>query len=398
MKSIFYTSLLLLFISCGSKSERNGVTQKTDNALSITDFMDEMVVDGFDYPIGNIDGKGSYTSLSDGKKYDSWRISATFAENYDLGIHTGIDFNGTGGGNTDLGQPVSSIAKGLVVDAKNYGAPWGGVVVLKHKYMENGQLLTCLSLYAHLENLTVKKGEVVHKRHKLGTIGTGEGSYPAHLHLEIRKPEMMEYPSTYWPSSNDKDVKWVKKFYHDPAVFISKHRKLVSPSTSKKMIIAIKSRYKMYLIENGAIKKEYEISLSQNPNGHKEKQGDLKLPEGEYYITEKRLGPFSGDYSEYLGSRYLRISYPNCFDAEQGLKKGLLTKKEKEAIITANNQKKAPPKNTKVGGGILIHGWNEEWKNDGERNLTWGCICMHNYDLDAFFENVELNTVIVISK
>ncbi len=398
MKSILYPLLFLLFISCVSKSDDGVSVTNSCESNSIIDYMDPMMADGFDFPIGDVDGKGTSVSRSNGKKYDSWTTSSSFATNYKSGNQTGVDFIASGGGNSDLGQPVLSIAKGLVVDVKTDGTSWGGIVVIKHKYLENGELKICFSLSAHLENITVKPGDEVEKRQKLGTIGAGKGNSPTHLHFEIRKESMNKFPSKYLPSSNGKDVKWVKANYHNPVPFLNKHRNLTVPATAQKMIVAFKGSYKMYLIENGAVKKQYEIALSQNPNGHKEREGDLKLPEGEYYITQKRLGPFFGDYAEYLGSRYLRISYPNVYDAEQGLKKGLLTKKQKDEIVKANIQKTAPPKNTKVGGEILIHGWNEEWKNDGERNLTWGCICMHNYDLDSFFENVDLNTVIIIAK
>ena len=57
-----------------------------------------------------------------------------------------------------------------------------------------------------------------------------------------------------------------------------------------------------------------------------------------------------------------------------------------------------PLKNTKLGGSIVIHGWNGDWVADGKQNLTWGCISMHNADLEAFYDIVELNTKIIITK
>jgi hypothetical protein len=65
--------------------------------------------------MGNKDGYGKYKSNTDGKTYDSWRISNNFAEKYEQGIQPGIDYIGTVGENTDLGQPVYSILKGIVV-------------------------------------------------------------------------------------------------------------------------------------------------------------------------------------------------------------------------------------------------------------------------------------------
>ncbi|MEI6348641.1 MAG: peptidoglycan DD-metalloendopeptidase family protein [Bacteroidota bacterium] len=398
MKSAFYVSVLLLVVLCGFKSENKVVDKNMHVPFSINDYMDEMLADGFDYPIGDKDGIGVKISPSDKNIQDSWRVSSKFLDNYNSGIQTGVDFCKNGLRNSSIGQPVFSIGKGVVLDAKKYGVRSGGVVLIKHKYLENGKLNTCFSLYSHLENLIVKVGDIVQKRQQIGAIGVGNPSNYANLHFEIRKVTLKDYQSTYLRNLQNKDKKWVKLNYYNPLNFLNNHRILTCPNKSDQIIIAIKSRYKMYLISKGVIEKEYEIALGQNPIGHKEREGDLKMPEGEYYVTEKRLGPFYGNFAEYLGSRYVRLSYPNCIDAEMGFKKGLLTKKEKEEIIKANNEKTAPLKTTKIGGGILIHGWNEEWKNDGDRNLTWGCLCMHNYDLDSFFDKINLKTVIIIAK
>jgi murein DD-endopeptidase MepM/ murein hydrolase activator NlpD len=398
IKTYFFVLLLLFACNSNKRTNSEGNKKESKPIADVSTIMDSLIVDGFDYPTGNIDGKGKYKSLTDGKIYDSWRISTKFNEKYDLGIHPGIDINGTGGGNTDRGQPVYSIAKGIVVDAKDYGAPWGCVVVIRHNYIENGHFYTCFSLSANLEKLIVKKGDVVKKRKQLGSIGTGGGAYSAHLHLEIRKENMKDFNSEYWPSSNSKDVKWVKEHYIDPVDFIKSHRKLTCPYLEDKIIIAIKNKYRLYYYKKGILKNEYEIALSQSPIGHKQKQGDNKMPEGEYYICEKQAGPFYGDFAEFLGNRTIRISYPNISDANAGFKKGLISKQQKENIISANLKMKIPLKNTKLGGSIVIHGWNGEWVADGKQNLTWGCINMHNADLEAFYDIVELKTKIIITK
>jgi murein DD-endopeptidase MepM/ murein hydrolase activator NlpD len=389
---------VFLIISCGSQTDKNEHVKNSRSKIvdELAEFTDSGFTDGFDYPVGNPDGKGKYVSKVNGKTYDSWYISTKFAEEYRLGIHTGIDINGIGGGNTDLGQPVYSIASGSVEEAVNAGAPWGNVVMIKHKYLENAQIKHCYSLYAHLENLKVKKGDFVGKRALLGEIGTGGGAYPAHLHVEIRKERMKDYELTYWPSSNSKTVKWVKENYEDPESFIKEHRTITDPKSERRLLLAIKHQYKMYYFENGLLKNQYEIALSQNPIGHKEKEGDLKLPEGEYYIYDKQQGPFSGDYSEFLGPCVLRISYPNKYDAIEGYKKKLISKMERDKIIEAHRHGIRPPSNTKLGGKIVIHGWNGEWVADGSQNLTWGCICMHNSDVVNFYNLIPLKTKILI--
>lgn len=364
--------------------------------------MDTTLADGFDFPIGNKDAKGSYIS-HDGKTYEGWYIATKCAEEYSLGIHTGEDWNGSGGGNTDLGQPVYSTAAGEVVHAAECPSPWGNVIMIKHKYFENGEVKTVYSQYSHLKDIHVKKGERVQRRQKIGSIGQGNyKEYPAHLHFEIRKAKMKDYAVDYWPSSNNKTVAWVKEHYEDPSKFINAHRSTVVPAKEKVIAIAMKSRLKCYVYKSGKLHKTYEIALGQAPKGHKEKQGDLKTPEGAYRVCEKTKGPFSTEggnwVNAYLGTRWLRLNYPNEFDAEEGLKKKAITKEQCAAIKKAAAEKRMPPKNTALGGGIGIHGWTSpDWNNsDTERALTWGCISFHNEELNEFYDIVPLNSWVVV--
>ncbi len=105
----------------------------------------------------------------------------------------------------------------------------------------------------------------------------------------------------------------------------------------------------------------------------------------------------TGNYADFLGSRLLRISYPNINDAEAGYRKQLISKKEMECIVSANKKMEIPPKDTRLGGGIVIHGWKGDWVADGNQNLTWGCISMHNGDLEEFYDIVKLQTKIIIA-
>lgn len=365
--------------------------------------MDTMLADGFDFPVGNRDAKGAYTSLTNGKTYEGWYVAVQCAEEYSLGIHTGEDWNGSGGGDTDLGQPVYAAANGEVVHAAECPSPWGNVVMIKHDYFENGKIKTVYSQYSHLKEISVEKGQHIQRRQKIGSIGQGNHKeYPAHLHFEIRKDKMKEYPVDYWPSSNGKSVQWVKEHYESPSAFIKAHRKLLVPANEKLLVISVKHRLKSYVYRSGKLHKTYEIGLGQVPKGHKEKQGDLKTPEGAYFVCEKTAGPFPSEGTNwaqaYLGTRWIRLSYPNEFDAEEGLRKKLISKEECSKIKKAIADKRMPPKNTALGGGIGIHGWiTPEWSDsDTERALTWGCISMHNKDLEELYSMIGLNTLVVI--
>jgi murein DD-endopeptidase MepM/ murein hydrolase activator NlpD len=130
------------------------------------------LADGFDFPVGAPDGKGYY-------------IFKGFA----MGAHPGEKWNGNGGGDTDLGDPVYSIGDGLVVFANDAKRGWGNVVIIRHKYLDSdGTPRMVDSLYGMLNEIKVREGELVERGHQIGGIGQGpHRMYTAHLYFEIRK-------------------------------------------------------------------------------------------------------------------------------------------------------------------------------------------------------------------
>lgn len=123
------------------------------------------VADGFDFPVGPPDAVGYYDAQPFGRN-----------------THLGSDWNGRGGGNSDLGDPVAAIADGRVTEAADLGGGWGRVIRIVHRVDEG-----CVeSLYAHLDTIAVEPGAVVRRGDPIGTIGDAHGQYLAHLHLELR--------------------------------------------------------------------------------------------------------------------------------------------------------------------------------------------------------------------
>jgi murein DD-endopeptidase MepM/ murein hydrolase activator NlpD len=127
------------------------------------------LADGFGLPVG-LDGQSYYK-----------------ARGFRPNGHLGEDWNGKGGGDTDLGAPVYSTGHGLVVFARDYRAGWGNVVIIRHAYMENGRTEFADSLYGHLDEILVKENQQVTRGQKIGTIGNNRGMYDAHLHFELRR-------------------------------------------------------------------------------------------------------------------------------------------------------------------------------------------------------------------
>jgi murein DD-endopeptidase MepM/ murein hydrolase activator NlpD len=150
---------------------------------------------GFDFPVGKPNAKG----------YNN-------AQKFTKNNHLGEDWNGNGGGDSDLGDPIYSIANGYVVDAKNHKGSWGNVIRIIHYISENNQIE---SLYAHCNAINVKKGDYVSKGDKIGTIGNNNKQYWAHLHLELRSEVGLPIGGGY---SSD------TKGYLNPTAYIKNNR------------------------------------------------------------------------------------------------------------------------------------------------------------------------------
>lgn len=132
------------------------------------------VIDGFAAPLGEVNGAMTY----DAQPFGAWNAD------YE-GRHTGEDWNGIGGMDTDLGETVYAAARGLVLYAGRPSDSWGRVVVLAHR-LPDGRLIQ--TLYAHLGEVDVKPGHFVGRGERLGTVGKAGPSgrlYPAHLHFEM---------------------------------------------------------------------------------------------------------------------------------------------------------------------------------------------------------------------
>ncbi|MCX6973339.1 MAG: M23 family metallopeptidase [Verrucomicrobia bacterium] len=160
------------------------------------------LADGFDQAVGKPDAKGYY-------------IFRGFWPNG----HLGEDWNGNGGGDTDMGDPVYAIADGVVVFSDDYKRRWGNVVIVRHAYREkNGSTVFVDSLYGHLDKRQVRMYQVVKRGQQIGTIGNCHGVYAAHLHLEIRKNLKIGMNRSAFAKDYSN--------YYSPRSFIAEHRSM----------------------------------------------------------------------------------------------------------------------------------------------------------------------------
>lgn len=129
--------------------------------------------------------------------------------------------------------------------------------------------------------------------------------------------------------------------------------------------------------QNDQILFQCAVALGSQPDGPKNREGDGRTPEGEYYICLKKRGK----YGPSLG-----ISYPNGMDARRnGAGEELITCIEQRA-----EQKERPPWGSFLGGEIFIHGGGtaSDW--------TAGCIALSDEDAEMLFALVPNGTFVKI--
>ncbi|WP_452597877.1 M23 family metallopeptidase [Pontimicrobium sp. MEBiC01747] len=211
IKTIVSVIVILVIVSCKMETkqatEDTIVLSETTSKITIEDTTKgvinyralfksnpNFVANSFDFPVGKPDAKGYYNAQP-------------FGENN----HLGDDWNGVGGGNSDLGDPIYSIANGYIAEVKNYEGGWGNVAQIVHYY--NNKLYK--SLYAHCDSIVVTEGSFVKKGDQIATIGNCNGIYLAHLHLEIRDALTLDIGNGY---SNETIG------YLDPTLFIKNNR------------------------------------------------------------------------------------------------------------------------------------------------------------------------------
>jgi len=123
------------------------------------------------------------------------------------------------------------------------------------------------------------------------------------------------------------------------------------------------------------------IATSGRGSGNKEKEDDMKTPEGEFYICKKV------PYSSYkLG---LAINYPTHRDAERGIASGLISKSQYNQVVNANLLA-SYCWGTPLGGEIEFHG------NRQPTDATRGCIGMRGEDIEILYKLVVVGDKVLI--
>jgi len=159
------------------------------------------------------------------------------------------------------------------------------------------------------------------------------------------------------------------------------YQPLPKPLKDARIVINKKKRI-LYLFSGETLMRIYPVNLGPDPLRNKIRQGDGRTPEGRFFVCNKN--PRSKYY------KALGISYPSRKDALRGLKQGLITKAQYQAIVSAVDHGQRPPWFTKLGGAVCIHGGGIGW------DWTRGCIALRNADVNELFQVVSVGTPVVI--
>jgi len=134
-------------------------------------------------------------------------------------------------------------------------------------------------------------------------------------------------------------------------------------------VVVDKSSRNMALLSQGEVVRSYRIALGDNPQGHKQQEGDERTPEGTYTLDYKNENS--------IAHRSIHISYPNAADKANVASRGV-----------------------RPGGDIMIHGQMNGFgwlaKVMQQRDWTNGCIAVTNKEMDEIMSMVDLGTPIEI--
>jgi murein L,D-transpeptidase YafK len=134
-------------------------------------------------------------------------------------------------------------------------------------------------------------------------------------------------------------------------------------------IVIEKSARTLTLMHDAKVLRNYKVGLSREPVGAKQREGDHRVPEGEYVVDSKN--PHSRFHLA------LHISYPNAADREKARKLGV-----------------------RPGGNIEIHGLDSKysWVGRLQNQLDWtdGCIAVTNTEIDEIWQMVPIGTPVEI--
>lgn len=144
---------------------------------------------------------------------------------------------------------------------------------------------------------------------------------------------------------------------------------MAPPDGQADLVEVFKGSRRMELKRRGRAIRSYRVALGFAPEGHKEKEGDGRTPEGSYVLDARN--PRSAFHLS------LRVSYPDETDKANAASRGV------------------PP-----GGDIFVHGQpngvRKFFVRHPRRDWTVGCVAVTDREIREIWSLVPTGTRIVI--
>ncbi|NJD21794.1 MAG: L,D-transpeptidase [Melioribacter sp.] len=157
-------------------------------------------------------------------------------------------------------------------------------------------------------------------------------------------------------------------------------------------LVVDKTDYKILLYSNKILIKTYKAVFGKSSGTIKSSADDNITPLGDYKICA------IDSLNKY--HKFLHLDYPNERDAAEALKQGYIFDDEFNTIILAAKKNECPPKETKLGSEIGIHGigtYNIIFKNlPFSFNWTNGSIAVSNENIDELYSVIKIGTPVKI--
>jgi hypothetical protein len=181
-----------------------------------------------------------------------------------------------------------------------------------------------------------------------------------------------------------------------PERFFERHPHLFDPHAEPVLVVVDVEAHEARRYERGARTHTWEVGRGQ-ADGVKVERGDLKTPRGLYFVTDKSKGPFGGAFAGYYGGHWVKVNYPNAFDAARGVAAGWLTAEQSAEVARTWWRRGLTAQKTRLGGGIGFHGWIAPWRAEVEGfGLSWGCVVLHPEDVAGFYAAVPVGAAVIL--
>ncbi len=147
-------------------------------------------------------------------------------------------------------------------------------------------------------------------------------------------------------------------------------------------IYVYKEKRRLYVIQSNVMVRDYPIGLGFNPVGDKEREGDGRTPEGDFFVCRKDpVGRFNKE---------IVLNYPDRKHAEQALFAGIISPPEFKEILMAAEHNAMPPWSAKLGGLLCVH------SGEAYKDRTQGSIALYDSDMEELFKIAAIGTPVHI--